>query len=126
AGIGIDWTLCLLISSAFFPDPTINPDSVTGFERVLLAGHPMATRGVWALQHVVLVATIGTTIGHRLMGLRVVRVDGARYVGVVKDGVRTALLALIIPAGVWDEEGRGLHDRAAGTRLVAVGRGRSE
>jgi hypothetical protein len=32
--------------------------------------------------------------------------------------VRTALLLLVIPAVVWDADGRGLHDRVAGTAIV--------
>lgn len=117
-GLAIDWTLCLLISSAFFPAGSFDPDSATAIERVLLAGDPMATFGIWALQHIVLVATIGTTIGHRAMGMKVVRDDGAAYVGVVKALGRTVLLALVIPAVVWDPEGRGLHDAAMRTRLM--------
>ncbi len=120
-GVGIDWVLCLMISSAFFADPAIIGADPTAVERVLLAGAPFATLAVWALQHLVLVATLGTTIGHRVMGVRVVRVDGAPYVGVLKALIRTALLALVIPAVVWDSDGRGLHDRAAGTRVVRIG-----
>jgi len=32
--------------------------------------------------------------------------------------VRTLLLGLVIPAVVTDDDGRGLHDRAAGTVVV--------
>ncbi|WP_296667547.1 RDD family protein [Demequina sp.] len=121
AGIGIDWLLCMLISSAFFVDPLYPVDQVTAIERVLLAGSPFATLGVWAVQHLILVATLGSTIGHRLFGLRVVRLDGAPYVGPLKALIRTALLALVIPAVVWGPDGRGLHDRAAGTHVVRAG-----
>ena len=31
---------------------------------------------------------------------------------------RTVLLCLVIPAVVWDSDGRGLHDRVAGTAIV--------
>ncbi|MFW7415786.1 RDD family protein [Demequina sp. SO4-18] len=115
-GIGIDWVLCLLISSAFFPAG--DTSMLTAVERVLLAGDPMATLVIWMVQHLVLVATLGTTVGHRIVGLRVVREDGALFVGVLRSLGRTVLLALVIPAVVWDEDGRGLHDRAAGTLIV--------
>ena len=92
----------------------------TGLQRVFLAGQPLATLAIWAAQHWLLVALLGMTYGHRLLGLRVVRDDGARYPGFAKAGIRTVLLALVIPAVVWDSEGRGLHDRAAGTRLVRL------
>lgn len=119
AGIGIDWTLCLVISSAFFTAET-QVASPSLPERVLLAGDPLATLGLWAVQHLVLVASLGTTIGHRLMGLKVVRDDGAAMVGVAKAAGRTVLLALVIPAVVWDREGHGLHDRGVGTRLIVT------
>ena len=85
-----------------------------------MAGAPLATLAIWAAQHLILVATIGTTIGHRVFGLRVVREDGVRTVGFVKAAIRTLMIALVIPAVVWDDEGRGLHDRAAGTRLSSL------
>lgn len=118
AGIAIDWILCMVISSAIFPAPEFA--DATGVQRVLLSGEPMATLGIWALQHFVLVATLGMTYGHRLLRLRVVRDDGTRYPGFVSAFKRTVLLALVIPAVVWDSEGRGLHDRFAGTRLVRL------
>ncbi|MFN3866494.1 MAG: RDD family protein [Demequina sp.] len=115
-GVGIDWILCLLISSAFFPmgDTAV----LTAVERVLLAGAPMATLGIWMAQHFVLVSTLGTTVGHRVVGLRIVRDDGAPFVGVLRGLARTVLLALVIPAVVWGPDGRGLHDRAAGTLII--------
>ena len=117
-GIGIDWVLCLVISGAIFP--ANNLADASGIEKLLFAGQPLATLGIWALQHFVLVATLGMTYGHRFLKLRVVREDGAKYPGFVKAAIRTVLLALVIPAVVWDSEGRGLHDRAAGTRLVRL------
>ena len=120
-GIALDWVLCLIISSAVFP--AANLADATGVEKVLFAGKPLATLGIWALQHLVLVATLGMTYGHRVFRLRVVRDDGAQYPGFVKAAIRTVLLALVIPAVVWDSEGRGLHDRAAGTRLVRLAKG---
>jgi uncharacterized RDD family membrane protein YckC len=32
--------------------------------------------------------------------------------------VRTVLLCLFLPAMFWDKDGRGLHDKAAGTVIV--------
>lgn len=117
-GIGLDWFLCLVISSAFFVQPEYV--DTTGLERILVAGSPLATLAIWALQHFVLVALLGTTIGHRLAGVRVVREDGGRFVGPIKAAGRTVLLALVIPAVVWDSEGRGLHDRLMGTRVEST------
>ena len=107
----------MLVSAAFFPDPHAASHS-------LVSGKPMATLAIWAVQHLILVATLGTTIGHRIFGLRVVRDDGVTPVGFAKAAIRTLMIALVIPAVVWDDEGRGLHDRAAGTRLIRARRSR--
>ncbi|MCA5895002.1 RDD family protein [Isoptericola sp. NEAU-Y5] len=75
---------------------------------------------VFAVENVLLVSTAGFTVGHRLLGLQV-RVLGApegTYVGFARGAVRTLLLCLVIPAVVWGNDGRGLHDRAAGTVIV--------
>jgi uncharacterized RDD family membrane protein YckC len=75
---------------------------------------------VFALENLLLVSTVGYTVGHRLLGLQV-RVLGApqsAWVGFGRGAVRTALLCLVIPAVVWDRDGRGLHDKAAGTVIV--------
>ncbi len=106
-----------MISSAFFA--SANAVASAGpFERVLLVGNSFATLGIWALQHFLLVSTLGTTIGHRIVGIKVVREDGRSPLGLVGGAIRTVLLALIVPALFTDPEGRGYHDRAAHTRLV--------
>lgn len=111
---------------------------------LLFAGHPLATLGVFALQCVVLLAATGQSFGHRILGIRVVvdprlvaaasrpggrsaaGVAGAAGfqqggIGLLRALTRTALLCLILPAVIWDEAGRGLHDRAAGTTIVRAG-----
>lgn len=70
--------------------------------------------------NVLLVGTLGTTVGHRLLGLRVETLDG-RPPGPVKALVRSLLLVLLIPPLVTDADHRGMHDRLSGT-LVAVTR----
>jgi len=118
AALAVDWVACLAISAAFFPAA-----GASGF--FLSQGDPMATLGIFALENVLLVGTVGNTLGHRLFGLRVRRatvppVAGASAVppNVFLALVRTALLCLVVPAVVWDGDGRGLHDRVAGTAIV--------
>ncbi len=104
----VDWVACSLISAAFFDY------------------HPLATLGVFAAENLVLVMLLGSTLGHRLCDLRVRRLEVAQGkfpdrvlgVGPVRALVRTVLLCLVIPAVVWDSEGRGLHDRFAGTVIT--------
>ncbi|MCC2313274.1 RDD family protein [Cellulomonas xiejunii] len=116
----IDWAACLAVSAVLLPSRT---DGL-----FLLRGDSLATLAVFALENVVLLATLGHTLGHRLLGLQVRRTipatpDGPpqlsqRPPGVLSALVRTVLLCLVLPAVVWDGDGRGLHDRAAGTVLV--------
>ncbi|MDM7831451.1 RDD family protein [Cellulomonas edaphi] len=121
AALAIDWVACLLIAGAFFP-----VDREAFF---LTRGSTTATLGIFALENVLLVGSIGHTLGHRLVGLRVRRViptapaaDQERLAvgapGFIAALLRTLLLCLVIPAVVWDPDGRGLHDRAAGTAIV--------
>ena len=39
--------------------------------------------------------------------------------------VRTVLLCLFLPAMFWDKDGRGLHDKSAGTVIVRTDAARS-
>jgi uncharacterized RDD family membrane protein YckC len=73
--------------------------------------------GVFALEYVALVGTLGMTFGMRLFGIRVASLDGGRppFGSVL---LRTLLLCLAVPALIWDRDQRGLHDRAAGTVVV--------
>ena len=96
-----------------------------GISRLIPLDSPWVQLGVFAVMNVILVAALGFTIGHRLLGLqvRVLRAAGEGtsdgvLVGFRRSTVRTALLALVIPAVVWDADGRGLHDRAAGTAIT--------
>jgi uncharacterized RDD family membrane protein YckC len=112
----IDWVLCTVIAYAVFGLEW----GMTGADASFL---PLA---VFAVENVLLVSTLGTTIGHRLLGLQVLRLSeagsgGRRVAGVPgpwRGTVRTALLCLAVPALVWDADSRGLHDKAAGTVIV--------
>ncbi|WP_040161036.1 RDD family protein [Mobilicoccus massiliensis] len=72
---------------------------------------------VFLAMHLLLVGTTGSTIGHRILGLRVVRVDGG-WAGPVAALWRTVLIALVVPGLIYDRDERGLHDKLPGTVLV--------
>ncbi|MFC4555832.1 RDD family protein [Georgenia faecalis] len=105
----VDWAIATAISAGF------------------LDNHPLATVAVFAAITWILLATRGATIGHTLVGLTVRRADGGP-VGPRRAFIRTLGLCLVIPAVVWDPQGRGLHDLWAGTvvteRRAPVGRPR--
>jgi uncharacterized RDD family membrane protein YckC len=64
------------------------------------------------------VLLFGQTPGMRLRGMRVVRVDRPARIGAGAALVRTVALALLVPALIWDADGRGLHDRLSRTAVV--------
>ncbi len=68
--------------------------------------------------YVVFTSFFGQTPGMRLFGIRLVRVDRPTAVGVPRAVIRTVLLVLLVPALIWDADGRGLHDRMARTVVV--------
>lgn len=101
-GVMIDWVAALLVANT------------------LLASLPLgsfAPLTVFFVENVLLVGTLGTTLGHRLTGIRVQRVGGG-IPGPVKGLLRSVLLCLCIPPLIWDADQRGLHDRYVGTLVV--------
>jgi uncharacterized RDD family membrane protein YckC len=78
----------------------------------------LANNVAFAAQMVVLQALTGQSMGMRLVGIRVRRLTREGPLGLLTALLRTALLALLVPALVYDRDKRGLHDRAAGTVVV--------
>lgn len=103
AAIFIDWGMALLIALLLAPYGS--------------SAHSMITLGIWALMQIVLIPTIGGTIGHRLCGMYVVPLAGG-WIGLWRPIVRTVILGVVIPALVWDSDQRGFHDKVAGTVLI--------
>lgn len=67
----------------------------------------------------ILTALTGTTVGKRVLGMRVARLDG-KPVGFFWSAVRTVLLLCVVPPLVIDSDRRGLHDKAANTIVVRI------
>ncbi|MEP7764210.1 RDD family protein [Sanguibacter sp. 25GB23B1] len=101
AALVVDWLLCMLVGYLLFD------------------GAPLATLAIFAVENLVLVSTVGSTVGHRIFGLRV-RTEGreALMIGFLLGAIRTVLLVLVVPAAIWDADGRGMHDKAARTIIV--------
>lgn len=72
---------------------------------------------IFAVMQVIFIPTLGGSVGHRLLGSRVVPISGG-WIGLWRPVVRTLLLMLIIPVLVWDSDQRGFHDKIAGTVLI--------
>lgn len=81
------------------------------------ANYSWGTIVVFGVMQVIFIPTLGGSVGHRLVGLRVVPLTGG-WVGLWRPLVRTVLLLLVIPVLVWDSDQRGFHDKIAGTVLI--------
>ena len=101
AAIAIDWVTAVIISIAFFQYD------------------PWATLGVFAVAQIVFLVTVGGSVCHMVLGMRLVPIRGGRL-GIWQPIVRTLLLCLVIPAVIWDSDERGMHDRLVGTVLVMI------
>ncbi|GAA4964153.1 hypothetical protein GCM10025331_65060 [Actinoplanes utahensis] len=62
----------------------------------------------------------GQTPGMRLCRVRCAAYPEDGVIGLFRGLIRAVLLALFIPAIILNSQGRGLHDRAAGSIVVAV------
>ncbi len=104
--IFIDWTMCQLIAYLLFKVELGHggPGSFV----------PLA---IFAVENILLLPTVGSTVGQRILGVGLMSVNG-RPASFVQVLLRTMLLCLAIPALIWDRNSRGLHDKAAATVLV--------
>ncbi|MET9698198.1 RDD family protein [Streptomyces sp. NPDC006529] len=102
--VAIDWIGCQIIAYGLI---TRGGASATG----------NWTLALFVTLAVLTVGTVGFTPGKRILGLRVISEDGGRL-GFGRVVLRTLLLALVIPAVIWDRDARGLHDRLS--RAVQV------
>lgn len=79
----------------------------------------LADESAFAVQVLLLTALTGQSLGKRVLGIRVVRLaEQEGPPGFLPAAIRTALVMLVLPAVFMDRDGRGLHDKAAGTLVV--------
>lgn len=100
----LDWAIAVVAVFILFPSLGVQQRSLLNL-------------AFFVVLQILFIPTIGGSIGHRLLGLRLVAIDG-RWVGPWRPITRTVLLVLIIPALVWDSDQRGFHDKIAGTVLI--------
>jgi len=100
AALFIDWVCCALIATG-------------------LLHSQYWTLAIFGAETYILLVLTGTTIGKRVLGMRVARLDGKR-IGLGWGLVRTILLLAVVPPLVIDRDRRGLHDKAANTIVVRI------
>ena len=104
AALLIDWALCLVIAS-FYADPRV------------VAWPPVL---VLILFNALFIGLFGQTLGMSLARIRAVSAADGGAIGIPRGLLRGVLLALLVPAIIMDAQRRGLHDRAAGSIVVAL------
>ena len=107
----IDWVICVLIAFAARHPRNLDPAAIQAVQYWALA--------IFAAENFLLTALTGLTLGKRLTGIRVARLDG-RPVGFGWALLRTVLFLCVIPPLVTDRDLRGLHDRAANTVVIRL------
>jgi len=108
-GLLIDWAAATLVAS-FLVDS--------------LARNPWPQLIVFVLAHAFFVGLFGQTLGMMLARVRCVSMADGGAIGIPRALLRAVLLGLLIPAMISDGDGRGLHDRAAGSVMVLLRRNR--
>ncbi len=79
----------------------------------------LATVAIFYIEIVFFTFLLGASFGQKILGLRVVSLQGGRLAA-WRIAVRTLLILLVIPALVMDSDGRGLQDRLVGSQVVRV------
>lgn len=110
AGITIDWLACYAIALGFFSGGGTLTERVPGARLPVLI--------LLFAEYSILVALGGSSFGHRLVGLKVVRFSDGGQVTPLQALIRTALLIPIITAITFDENGRGINERFSNTVLI--------
>ncbi|WP_456698841.1 RDD family protein [Aeromicrobium sp. P5_D10] len=111
AALMIDWIVAMLSAVALagvdFPPASLSEDPSQTF----------FVLGFFIVEVALLDGLLGRSIGKRLLGLRLENPAG-RPIGVPRALIRMLLLCLFLPAVVMTDDKRGLHDLAAGSRVV--------
>lgn len=107
----IDWIIAALsavaLAGVHYPPAPLDKDP----------SETMFIVGFFIIEVSVLTGLVGRSIGKRLLGMRVENPAGTP-IGIPRALLRTTLLALVLPAVVMTDDKRGLHDVAAGARVV--------
>ena len=106
AALLIDWLLCLLIASLY-----ASPVKV---------GWPAVV--VLILANTFFLGLFGQTPGMRVMLIRCASYPDGGVIGLGRGLIRAVLLGLFVPAMIMNSEGRGVHDRSAGSIVTPVRR----
>ena len=96
AALTLDWLMSWAVGSLIFDQAE---------------GRPIWITAVFFLEIVLFTTLTGASAGQRILNLSVGRYPDGSALSLSRIVLRTALILLVIPAVVFDAQGRGLHDR---------------
>ncbi len=96
AALTLDWLMSWAVGSLAFDQAE---------------GRPIWVAAVFFFEIVLFTTLTGSSAGQRILNLSVGSCPDGQALGFGKILLRTALILLVIPAVVFDSDGRGLHDR---------------
>jgi hypothetical protein len=108
--ITIDWLASYAIAFAFFAGGGNFGERVTGSR--------VPTTLILIAEYAILIALTGASFGHRLLRLKVVDFGHGGMPSIRQALIRTGLMAIVITAITYDEDGRGIHERFSQTKLA--------
>jgi hypothetical protein len=110
AALTIDWLASYAIAFAFFAGGGSYSERVVGTR--------FSTPLIFVFEYAILIALTGASFGHRLLRLKVVDFSHGGMPNIRQVLIRTGLMAIVITAITYDEDGRGIHERFSQTKLA--------
>jgi uncharacterized RDD family membrane protein YckC len=111
-GITIDWLAAYAVTLGFFSGGGSLLERSRGVGGGVLI--------VLAVEYLFLVSLGGSSFGHRIVGLKVVRFSDGGTATPIQVLIRTVLMITIVAAITFDENGRGINERLSNTVLVST------
>lgn len=111
-GLLLDWLAAYAVTLGFFAG------SGSFLDRTHRVGGTAVL--VLAIEYLMLVALGGSSFGHRIVGLKVVRYSDGGAVTPLQALIRTVLMIIVITAITYDDEGRGINERLSNTVLIST------
>jgi uncharacterized RDD family membrane protein YckC len=102
----LDWVMCLAIAAIVTPRGS-------GLNQFM----PLI---IFFAEASILTTLQGASAGQRLLRIKIIRFSDGGPVTPIQALIRTFLLCLVVTAVTFDENGRGIHERASGTVLTRV------
>lgn len=104
----LDWGI------AYFLAQVVSTPADTPFDPAFAVTHLAA----FYLQVALFTWLVGGSMGQRFLRVRVIALPSGGRLGLGRTLLRTALILMVVPAAVYDGDGRGLHDRVARSVVV--------